>query len=413
VTRWLILLLLAGTTVTGCKGQTPAGDPDAQASPQALATPAPLSSVASPATSALVTTADGGPAPVPMRFDQALPGDSIGPKELVGYTLDAVIRPIDPPPVPKSPEIAQTALDALRKKTEPRLTLDVAASPLGGGRLRAVLVSPGFVLPTGTEIRARSDRFGQLLVSPDGTNYRVLAPGVLRALIGERRLDVSPMSGAEVAPRGEGQRLGFKTRKVDLTTRAGKGSFELAKLADAGESGMVLSRLLGSLLDAPPATTIAADGEVPIRLELVWTSEKGGHGGILFEVTTITRRTDMAPRDLAVPPWQASFIDSSLPSHASEMLASQADIAAIHNGPTTSESRGSLVFTNATDELRYAYLDGAPVAWLTPHARVELPNLVKGKYQLVWRSFLGDSVEPMRIVEVPGANDASGADAGP
>lgn len=401
--RALLLFLVA------CKSQSPSGDPDAQASPQALATPAPLSSVAAPTASALVTTLDAGPPPVPLRFDQALPADSLGAKELIGYTLEAVFHPIDPPAVPKGPEIAQVALESLRKRTEPRLTLDV-----GAGRLRAALVSPGFVLPSGTEIRARSDRFGQILVSPDATNYRVLSPGVLRALLGERRLDVSPMSGAEVAPRGEGQRLGFKTRKVDVTTRAGKGSFELAKLADAGESGIVLARLLGSLLDAPPATTIALDGEVPIRLELIWTTgEKGVHGGLLFEVTSVVRRTDIAPRDLATPPSQASFVDSSLPSHAAEMLAPPADLAAIHNGPVNVEARGSLVLTNGTDELRYAYLDGAPVCWLTPRARIELPSLVKGKYQLTWRSFLGDVVEPMRLVEVPGANDASGADAGP
>jgi hypothetical protein len=404
VRRTLLYLLLAA-----CKSQTPSGDPDAQASPQALATPAPLSSIAAPTASALVTTLDAGPPPVPLRFDQALPADSLGAKELIGYTLDAVFHPIDPPPAPKGPEIAQAALDSLRKKTEPRLTLDV-----GAGRLRAALVSPGFVLPAGTEIRARSDRFGQILVSPDGTNYRVLSPGVLRALLGERRLDVSPMSGAEVAPRGEGQRLGFKTRKVDVTTRAGKGSFELAKLADAGESGMVLARLLGSLLDAPPATTIAFDGEVPIRLELIWTTgEKGPRAGLLFEVTNVVRRTDIAPRDLATPPYQASFIASSLPSHSAEMLASPADVSAIHNGPPNAEARGNLVLTNGTDVLRYAYLDGAPIAWLTPRARIELPNLVKGKYQLVWRSFLGDVVEPVRVVEVPGANDASGSDAGP
>ena len=62
---WLVALLAA------CKSQSPAGDPDAQASPQALATPAPLSSVAAPTASALTTTTDAGPPPVPLRFDEA------------------------------------------------------------------------------------------------------------------------------------------------------------------------------------------------------------------------------------------------------------------------------------------------------------------------------------------------------
>ena len=392
--------------LAACKTPAPAGDPDALASPQALATPAPLSSVAAPTASALATATDAGPPPVPLRFDQALPSDSLGLKELVGYSLDAFIRPIDPPSVPK--EAAQSAIEAIRKKSEPRLTIDVTAA-----RARVGFVSNGFVIPSGSEVRARADKFGQILVPPDGTNYRVIAPGVLRALLGERRLDVSPMSGAEVAPRGEGQRLGYKTRKVEVTTRAGKATFELAKLVDAGEGGPILARLLGSLLDAPPATTIAADGEVPTRLELVWIgADKAARGGILFEVTSITRRTDLAPRDLSVPPPGASFTESSLPRHDAELLASPSEISALHAAPPTAE-RASLVLTNGTDELRYAYLEGVAVAWLAPHGRIEISGLPKGKYQIAWRSFLGDVTEPIRPVDVPGALDASGGDAGP
>lgn len=398
----------ASLVALGACQRPQAGAPDAQASPQALATPAPLSSIAAPQASAL-SASDAGPPPLPLRFDRALPPDSLADKNVPGCSLDAVLSPIEPPPPPRGADLAQPALDALRRKVEPHLRID-----LGSGRLRVALASSGFVLPAGTEIRARADRYGQIVVAPDGAAYRVLAPSVLRALVGERRLDVSPLSGAEVAPRGEGSRLGARTRKVEVTTRAGKGSFELAKVPEAGDSGVVLARILASLLDAPPATTVALEGEVPVRLELVWTTaEKGARGGILFEATSLTRRLDLAPKDLAVPPWGAVFTDAPLPAASSELFATPAEIAAIHNGPPGAEARGPLALANSTDQLRYAFLEGAPVAWLAPHARIELPHMPKGKYQVTWRSFLGDAVDPPHTVDVPGASDAAGADAGP
>jgi hypothetical protein len=389
--------------VVGCR--TPSSSElDAQASPQALATPAPLSSTPAATASTLQASLDAGPPPSSLRFDRALAPDLAFAKETTGYTIEASFRAIDMPVVPKGPDIATSTIEALRKKTEPHLSID-----LGAGRVRAI-VSGGFVIPAGTELRARSDRYGQLLVSQGGSSYHVLEPGVLRALLGERRFDASPLSGAEVSPKGEGHRLGMRTRKVDLTTRAGKGSFELVKLADAGDSGVVLARMLASLLDAPPSTTIAVEGEVPVRLELVWATAT--HGGALYEATSVTRRTDLGARELAVPPPGASLATSNLPAHTSEMLISPAEAATIHNGPSSADARGTLILTNGTDETRFAWLDGVPVAWLAPRGRIELPSLPKGHYQLVWRSFFGDVVDPPRTVDVPGAIDASGADAG-
>ena len=40
-----------------------------------------------------------------------------------------------------------------------------------------------FPLPLGTELRARQDRYGHLLVWKGGTEYRVLPPGTLRAML--------------------------------------------------------------------------------------------------------------------------------------------------------------------------------------------------------------------------------------
>ena len=405
--RALAPLVLA---MAACKTAPLANEADAQASPQALATPAPLSSAPAPLSSALPasTAGDAGPPPAPLRVDRPLPQDPIA-KELPGWTFDATLRAPDAPPPSKGPEIAAAALDALRKKTDAKLTIDVAP-----GRARLAFTSGAFTLPAGTELRGRSDQFGTVLVDPDGGAYRIIEHGVLRALLDDRRLDVSPLSGAEVSPRGEGRRLGVKTRRVEVSTRAGKATFELARYAEIGEGGVVVARIFASLLDVPLTTQVALDGEVPVRVEIAWStpSQQQGRGGVVFEVTSMTKRADLGAREVGVPPPGASFA-TGLPARASELFATPAEIAALHTGPPSAETRGTLTLVNGTDELRFAWLDGAPVAWLAPRARVDLPNLPKGRWSLAWRSLLGDVADPARAVDVPGAYDASGADAGP
>jgi hypothetical protein len=60
-----------------------------------------------------------------------------------------------------------------------------------------------------------------------------------------------------------------------------------------------------------------------------------------------------------------------------------------------------LVLHNGTDTVRYAFLDGVPVAWVPPNEDQTLVGLQHGRYWLQWRTFLGNAVEPPAIVEVP------------
>src|SRR5438067_3133105 len=82
----------------GCKQPPVPADPaaDAQASPQAKAIPAPLATVTTPA-SALPAMADAGPPPAPIRADVPIGPDALV-KEVVGYSLQAILHPSDPPP---------------------------------------------------------------------------------------------------------------------------------------------------------------------------------------------------------------------------------------------------------------------------------------------------------------------------
>lgn len=402
---------LASIVASACKAVSLGAEADAQASPQALATPAPLSSAPALATSALPAWAagDAGPLPVALHGDRALSQDTIA-KEFSGCTLEATLRAPDAPAPLKGPDIGVATLDALHKRTETKLMVDVAP-----GHARLLLASGAFPFPVGTELRGRTDQFGLVLVEPGGATYRVVEHGVLRALLDDRRLDASPMSGVEVAPRGEGWRLGGKTRRLEVTTRAGKGTFELLRVAEAGDGGMVIARALASLLDAPPGTQVALEGEVPVRVEIAWAtpSQQQGRGGVVFEATSVTKRADLGARELAVPPPFASFAPRTLPARAFELFATPAELAALHVAPASPAARGALTLVNGTDELRFAWLEGVPIGWLAPRARVQLPNLPAGRYQLAWRSLLGDVADAARPVEVPGTADASGADAGP
>lgn len=358
-----------------------------------------------------------------MRGDERLSADSLREKdrertlgertpdggrerEAVGYTLSAVIRPADVPAPPRAPEVNQAGLDAARKKTELRLAIDMNAS-----RLRIVLEGGGWVLPTETELRSRADRYGHIVVWPGGTKYRPLPPGSMRAVLGERRYDVAPISTADLAlsPEG-GKRIAIKTRKVDVSTRAAKASFEIGKLESLGDGGVLLCRWLLDLMNAPPQTPLCGPDELPMRAELRWT----GHGSLGFDVTGVLKKTDLGTTTLLVPPANADLSTEPLPLGAAVLLTG-AELAALRTGPidlAPPPPGEALLVHNGTVGLRMLYLDGVPVAWIGPGARETIMGLSRGRYVAQWRSFLGDLLDAPVTVTSPGTTSVGVLDAG-
>ena len=389
-------------------------------SPQASAEPAPLANVPAATTS---VTDDGGPPPEPLRSDRPLPPDSPheatrepGPKEtardtkeLAGYALQAVLRTGEGPAAAKGPETTFSAIEAAKRKTETRITIEASQA-----RARFVL-SAGFVLPQGTELRARADRYGHLVLWPGEETYRVAESGSLRALLGERRLDVAPISQAAVTPVADGgRRLNLRTRRLEVWTRAARASFELASFRDAGEGGVLVCRLLLDLMNAPPSTAVCASDEVPLHAELRWTTK----GALTFDVTSIARRADLSAQDLAAPPAQATFETRPPAQIGGEALLSKADLASFRSAPVDPGPMGTrdaqppppesgLQVVNSSDELRVVWLDGVPVAWVAPGGGQWLSSLMRGRYVLQWRTFLGDAWEPPRNVGAPGWADVN------
>jgi hypothetical protein len=399
----------APIVIASCK--TPLGTegtPEITASPQATAMPAPLAAPTTTTSAIVIAMPERGPAPVPLRGDVALGPDTLA-RETVGYTLSALIKPGDLSGPPRAPEVNNAGLEAARKKTELRLAIDLAPS-----RMRVVLQGSGWVVQPDTELRARSDHFGHIVVWPGALTYRSLAPGSLRALLGERRFDVAPITPAEITSKeGLGKRIGIRTRKVEVATRAAKAVFEIGRLPDLGEGGILLCRVLLDLMNAPPSSAVCGEGELPVRAELRWT----GRGSIGFELTGVLKKVDMSTASLFVPPSGASFAASPLAVAGVQAMLSFPELAAFRTnpieipaGPHVNEE--GLVVANSTDQLRVLHVDGIPVAWVAPGARDVLQGLHRGRYIVQWRTFLGEAVDLPITQWIPGVLQIGGADAG-
>jgi hypothetical protein len=304
------------------------------------------------------------------------------------------------------------AIEAARRKNEAHMAIELSQT-----RARFVL-SGAFVLPQGTELRARVDRYGHVVLWPGEETYRILEPGALRAFLGERRPDVAPLSPAVVTPAGEGvRRLGLRTRRVEVSTRAAKASIELAVVRDASEGGGLVCRMLLDLMSAPPSVAPCALDEIPLHAEIRWMT----HGLLAFDVTSLARRADMPPQELATPPASATFEPGPPPAQPADTLLPRGELASFRTAPVDVPPPGArdaraplpdagLLLANTTDELRVVWLDGVPVAWVAPGAQESLPTLIRGRYVVQWRTFLGDSWSPPETVAVPGISEAGTAD---
>ncbi len=350
-----------------------------------------------------------------MRGDESLladtPSREVKDAQAPIYTMEVTLRPADPPIPPKGQEIGAATIESARKRLDPRMVIDFSPT-----RVRMQLTGDAWLLPGGWEIRARSDRYGHLLVSPDQTTYRVLAPGALRALLGERRLDVAPVAAAEITPRGDGtRRLNLKTRRVEVSSRSAKATFEIAHAEGLGEAGAMIGRALLDLMSAPPSTPLVLTDEIPLHAELKWTTR----GGLTYDALSLSKRADLPLSALTVPPSAATFTTDALPRQASGMFMTAVEIATLHTavvevGPQPlppGDTHATLTLGNATDELRVAWIDGVPAAWVAPRGRADLPGLFRGRYQLEWRTYLGDAAEIPTTVIAPGASEL-GADGG-
>lgn len=411
---WPGLLALLLAVIAGCDKTPPELLENATPSPNASILPAPLSSIAQPAAEMPTTTrpkseSAGRPqltdaaalVPAALRGDQAPDDDSLTQRELQGVTFEAEWHYPDAVPGAKGPEVNVAGVEAARRLTGARMTVDLTSV----GRMRVTFDSRALPLARGAEIRARSDLYGHLLVWPNGSQYRVLPPGAVRTLLGERRVDAVPLVRAQSVARGEGaRRNGFATKKWDLETRTGKLSLEQAKIPGTGEGGVLLCRFLAEIIAIDPSAAPCAADEAPLHAQFVWPEG----GSVAFEVTTIAERVEFSAGQLLVPPVGGEFTPAQLPPSSSGVFLTREELGAFRLRPIELPStRGvgapdeGTVLYNGTDTMRYAFVDAVPVAWVAPNHDQPVLGLPRGRYLFQWRTFLGDAVDPPTMVELP------------
>lgn len=398
---------------------TPTIEPTASAaaattSPSRNAARAPLSPTKGPrdaqtagsSTPRAATSAPQTPVPTPslLRPDEAYPSDTASAREGVGVTLVGDWRWPDGGAPPARPEVNADAIASLKKQLGMRWT----ATLLESGRLRIVFDARSFPVPSGSELRARGETLGHVFVFPSGSEYRAAAPGALRSLFADRRLDVSPLVAAvESKPRTAlPPRFGAPVERVEIASRVGTLTLESIRVPEAGVGAVLLCRTLLELAALDPRSGVCEREVVPIRAHLAWPTGPG----IVFEVNEVKKRSDLPLAELLVPPANGAVRDAPLPAAPSGLLVSREEAATFRTraveptpaAPTVRAPTDSLLLRNATELLRYATVDGVPVAFVAPGGEQAVTGLPRGRYNVQWRTFLGDAVEPPTLLEVPG-----------
>jgi hypothetical protein len=352
------------------------------------------------------------PPPEPLPVNREIPGDTLTAKDGAGYSLEGAFHWADVPAPPAAPEVVPSAIREASQKTELSVAIDLASV----GRLRFSLESAAFPLPTHTELRARSNYYGHVLVWPDGASYRLLAPGSLRAMFAERRADVTPLLRAKVTPAGTGTLLGHKTIVTDVETSQGTLTIEQTTLAGSGGGGELLCRLLVEIVGAEPNTETCRSERIPLAGRYRWAPS----GSLSFNVTSLAEKKDLALGYVYVPPAGAVFAPGQLPPKTSGVFLTQSDLAKFRLHPTRGAVPGSrapgegITADNQTNGLVYLLLDGVAVACLGPRERKYVIGPPAGRYSVAFRDFFGTILSPPSMVELPAfvRNGAAETDGG-
>lgn len=336
--------------------------------------------------------------PRALREDEVLPAEAelrLAP----GLSLEARFRWFDAPPA-RVPESNLDAIGKARDKTSLDLTVELSSL----GRLRLTFGSRAYPFAAGSELRARDDRYGHILVWPAATLYTPVPPGMLRALLGEARLDMTPLAEPVVVTVGPGSMLGSATQKLRLETSIGRLDLEQSVTALPNTGAALWCRLLVELLAAAPDVSACRPDAVPLRAEYTWAS------GARFEleVTKLTKKPELPIDGLAVPPVRADVRYGELPALPFVALVEDRELADFRTRavppaekPDATAPKLGLVFQNRSDGPRYLLVDGVPVVWLRPDAEWLVSGLKPGRYSVQARDFFGAASSPVRTLELP------------
>lgn len=406
----LALALAVGHTAGACdqrRSEPQAAPSVGEPSPNASILPAPLAAspakaslrdASHPAAGELLSDAGTPEPPRALREDDVMP-EELELRAAPGLLLEARFRWLEPLPA-RSPEGNADALAKAREKLGFDVNLELSAL----GRLRLVFDSRSFAFARGSELRAREDRYGHVLIWPDAAAYTPIPPGALRAVLSDARLDATPLSEPAVVNVGPGSMLGGATQKLRLETSIGKLELEQLLSPTANAGGMLWCRLLVELLAVAPELGACRPDSIPLHAEYTWAS------GARFEVevTRMTKKTELAADGLFVPPLRAELRRGELPVGPFVALVEERELTDFRTRalpppekPDPSAPKLGLVFQNRSDGPRYLLIDGVPVVWLRSDAEWLVTGLKSGRYSVQARDFFGAESSPLRLLELP------------
>ncbi len=356
------------------------------------------------------------PPPKPLRANQALDEELPSTVEPSGVRLSARWLWSALPEPAQSPERSTEGIEAARALTALEQRFDISAT----GRMRVEFVGRGLPLPPKTELRARHERYGALLLWPAQKHYRPIVAGALRNLYGERRVDVSPLAKATVRDEGDGKRLGFETRKLRLSGGIGQLALELAEVPEARLGAALLCRMMVEMVGLHPSSQACrGDKTLPLAAQLFWKTDPKAKADISFEVTSVTRHAELSSAKLAFPPRRARFVPSGLPGAPGGVLLNKSHLQGLRSSGTNAPDppepgapKEGMVASNQSDLLLYLLLDGIPVAYVRPWRELPVAGLRNGRYTVQWRTFLGEMVGPVAQRDLPAKIVYGSLDAG-
>jgi len=334
--------------------------------------------------------------PKNLREDTRLQADSPNPKDSLGVTLEAEWKSGDWPSLPNNSPIERERLTEIHARNKWLFRIDLAAS----GRMRLTLASRGFAFDKGTEIRARVDLLGHVLVWPDQMQYRILPPGAMRALFEEGHPDVGPTLATNAKTAGTAHWLDWEVERTYVTNSLGHLTIDQTTAATAGIAGRLLCRWLMEFIEADPASSVCQNDLVPVRAQFSFT----GGGKADFSVTQSTKKQEFTAVGIGVPPVGANQNTRDLPraSIGNNVLLAEhrSRTAPPHTVPVGTNPSG-LTAANHTLGLRVLIVDGVTAGWLLPGEERNISELLPGAYFVAWRDFLGNSVESPKSVTLP------------
>jgi hypothetical protein len=371
-------------SIAGCRSRDALPLGPTTTSPQAAAEPAPLE-------------------PTPARSDEGkerpllAPASDAGvlePTSADGFALSYECALGEGAFAARAGETSAGTLEALRRRSH--TSLEFVAS---GERVAMTVTGPRLLVPAGLEVRAQSEHRGYALVDTGERRVAEAPEGILRSLLGEGRVDVSPLRAPENLESLTRPSVTTGTRKVALMTKSATLALTLASSADGARWGAAVTAILAEIAGIAVGTAWVGDGEWPSAAEVRWSN-----GRTLRFVLTKKAARVVEPSEVVALPPSYRRERTPLPPPSARAFMGPQDLAQLRGAPTEGPaSEGSTLWlVNRDLAPRIALVEGVPVGWVAGNQSLALEGLRPGRYAVRWVSPLGELDSGDSVTSAPG-----------